>query len=953
MRLLQLDIRGFGRLRGRVHLDAGDDAVGLLLERNEAGKSTLAAALLAALYGLDGDRRRFRGTITELDRYRPWSEGPYGLALTLRHEGHEYTVDRDFAHDTVRVLRGAEDVTDRFRRGHTVAVGETFSGLRREQFTASVFVGQGDVVWNDPERLTEALQRVADSQSGRSTVAAAVQALDHALDRFDGLTLAQPGKVDTEIQRCEDTIAAASAELNALEAGRAALDRPLDELESLRRASAQDEQHRRRLRLRRLRTERDAVRRVLDDDADLGDEISALRAELDDAGELDARIAEHRTRVQQLRHEHELRGRDLERERDELRTVDAEIEAQEAALGNTGLSRVPTADEFDRLHDAARRLADASDEHETYLRRLDDDRRALRELGHELGEVLSLARDFEGLSDADRVLLVGRAARRSERDDARREHRSTVDRAGRTLERVATARTRRRRVGWAVLAVAFALTVAAFVAGPRLPIPPGVTLAIPATLAVAGAVVALTAPRHRAHEASAARETLEDAAAAYRRLEADERDEEERWVELAARLATDPVDLEDRYAVWCRVEHRARSASVHRARVDECRAARIRALEALGTFEELFGESVLEVRVESWLDRAHAARTEDDRLEAARGRAAARRARLEELEAGHREHQATLREELRPLGIDVDELPLERALAAFDRLVTGWRAREDVREHRIPQLERRRLDSEEREAHTRRLETIESEIDGLAAEFVSDADVVAPLGATDYEDALRELDERSRRRRAEDEALRDETRSFLLDYESRAPDLRERIDTHERALQRAREFRAAVVLARDTLARLGQQTHRVWAASIQRTAADFLRRMGSAVDEIRFDENLGLRIRQHDRVFTGHEATRILSAGALDAVFLAARFAVARFLGGDCDPLPLVLDDPLANADDRRLLDTLRLLIEAVAPQQQVLLMACQRSRYDWAVSRLERPASLRTLELSTDGAPR
>jgi hypothetical protein len=373
----------------------------------------------------------------------------------------------------------------------------------------------------------------------------------------------------------------------------------------------------------------------------------------------------------------------------------------------------------------------------------------------------------------------------------------------------------------------------------------------------------------------------------------------------------------------------------------------------LGAFEDLFGESALEVRVESWLDRAHAARTEDDRLEAARRRAASRRARLDELEAGHREHAASLREELRILGIDVDELPLDRALAAFDRLVTGWRAREEVREHRIPQLERRRLDTETREAHTRRLETIESEIDGLAAEFAGDADAEIPLGATDYEDALRELDERSRRRRAEDEALRDETRSFLLDYEARAPGLRERIDTHERALQRAREFRAAVVLARETLSRLGQQTHRVWAASIQRTAADFLRRMGSEVDEIRFDEDLGLRIRQHDRVFTGHEATRILSAGALDAVFLAARFAVARFLGGDRDPLPLVLDDPLANADDRRLLDTLRLLIEAVAPRQQVLLMACQRSRYDWAATRLERPESLRTLELSTDGDPR
>jgi len=951
--LLQLDIRGFGRLRGRVQLDAGDGAIGLLLERNEAGKSTLAAALLAALYGLDGDRRRFRGTITDLDRYRPWSEGAYGLALTLRHEGREYTVDRDFTHGTVRVLCGADDVTDRFRRGHAVAVGETFTGLRLEQFTASVFVGQGDVVWNDPERLTEALQRVADTQSGRSTAAAAVEALDRALDRYDGLTLAQPGKVDTEIQRCEAVIAEASSELTALETGHAALEEPLAALERSRAAALEDDRRRQRLRLRRLRTEHAAVRRVLDDDTAVADEIASLRSALDTAAELDTRLSERRTRVQQLRREHEHRAHDLEREHEELRRADAEIEAQEAAVRNTGLAYVPSDDEIDRLHDAARRLADAGEEHETYLRRLDEDRTALAELGHDLDEVLSLAHAFEGLTDADRVLLVGRGARRGERDAARRDHDSILDRAAHTLEDVARARSRRRRLGWGVLALAFAATAVLFVAGPRLPAPPAVLLVAAASLAVGGGVIGLTAPRHRGRDATVARATIEAASDARERLDAEESEEERRWIALAARVGIDTTDLASRYATWCRVEHYARSASVHRARADEWRATRTRALDAAGGFEQLFGESALEVRVESWVDRARAARAESERLDTVRRRADARREQLRELQVRHHEHETVLREECRALGVDVDGRPLGQVLADFETLVEDGRGREEIREHRIPLLERRRLDPEGRHAHRDRLRAIEAEIETLEPAFVDDEDAERPLDATDYEEALSALDERARRSRSEDEVRRDETRSFLAEYETRAPDLRERITSHERALQRAREHRAAVELARDTLARLGQQTHRLWAASIQRTTGDFLRRMGSEVDEVRFDENLGLRIRQHDRVFTGHEAARILSAGALDAVFLAARFAVARFLGGDRDPLPLVLDDPLANADDRRLLDTLRLLIEAVAPQQQVLLMACQRSRYEWAASRLERPDSLRALELSTDGVPR
>jgi uncharacterized protein YhaN len=79
----------------------------------------------------------------------------------------------------------------------------------------------------------------------------------------------------------------------------------------------------------------------------------------------------------------------------------------------------------------------------------------------------------------------------------------------------------------------------------------------------------------------------------------------------------------------------------------------------------------------------------------------------------------------------------------------------------------------------------------------------------------------------------------------------------------------------------------------------------------------------------------------LDGVYLAARLGVSRLLSGGLGPLPLILDDPFSNADDVRLQAGLRLLIEGVAPRQQVVLMACQEGRYNLARAQLVRPERL------------
>ncbi|MCF8101606.1 MAG: AAA family ATPase [Desulfarculaceae bacterium] len=71
-----------------------------------------------------------------------------------------------------------------------------------------------------------------------------------------------------------------------------------------------------------------------------------------------------------------------------------------------------------------------------------------------------------------------------------------------------------------------------------------------------------------------------------------------------------------------------------------------------------------------------------------------------------------------------------------------------------------------------------------------------------------------------------------------------------------------------------------------------------------------------------------LSRGARDQLYLCLRLALADEIVASGEPLPLILDDPLVNFDDRRLAATLQMLCK-VAASRQVLLLTCHQRQAD------------------------
>jgi uncharacterized protein YhaN len=95
--------------------------------------------------------------------------------------------------------------------------------------------------------------------------------------------------------------------------------------------------------------------------------------------------------------------------------------------------------------------------------------------------------------------------------------------------------------------------------------------------------------------------------------------------------------------------------------------------------------------------------------------------------------------------------------------------------------------------------------------------------------------------------------------------------------------------------------------------------------EVTVDENLNIRVLKNTRYVTIDS----LSAGTMDQMYLALRFAVAQLLFPDVN-LPIILDDAFAFYDEDRMREALILLSEHT--KRQIVLFTCHKREQELAV---------------------
>ncbi len=133
---------------------------------NESGKSTWCAFVRAMLYGIESSERASKGNIPDKKRYMPWS----GLAM-------EGSMELKSGDERIRLIRRTKTATAPMRefeahytdtgeplKGVTGKdAGEYFTGVPREVFVRSAYIGQGAVQMSGSAELERRISALVSS----------------------------------------------------------------------------------------------------------------------------------------------------------------------------------------------------------------------------------------------------------------------------------------------------------------------------------------------------------------------------------------------------------------------------------------------------------------------------------------------------------------------------------------------------------------------------------------------------------------------------------------------------------------------------------------------------------------------------------------------------------------------------------------------------------------------
>ncbi len=925
MILRRLTVEGFGALSGTWSFDP--ERINLVVGENERGKTTLAAAIVAALYGLEGDRRSYRDGTTPLEQHRPWSGRTYALELEFDLADKRYIVSRHFGNGRLTVLEDGREVTEEFRHGSgEYKLGEELLGMSADQFARTALWIQpgpgrlgGEAVRPDGS-LTALLEGMASSVTGDATAVSALAALDHALRSYRGLQ--QSGLVGNEIKKLEIALGTNRVDRTSAETDRREMAGALERLTELGgretrlgatlAAVRQAEMRRRvaelqatlerdageRKELESFRAEVEGLARARDFPADAADRLARAQAEAEAA----------RVTLEQVGKDRE---RDLAQPRLETETLLATHEAFAwAAPGN-----------IEELHTLEKDLERAAQQEKVSAGKLAELEKELVARGLSLAYLTERAGRFGGLSGEDRTLLTQYPAQTQvivvESENAQR----AITGGQGLIEEIAKQRGSQRTWGSVLGAIGLLAGAAAvwFAIQGRV-VESFIGLGVTLVGLALGALFLFRSTSHRNDARTEALKQVLDAQRKLAELRQRRKEREDQLVGLAGRLGfPDVTALLRDHGEFLRVSAENQRAGWLAEDATRARATRSDALDHVGRWArraELPGDlpphealARLRLGIGTVLDartRARALEAVEVRL-VEKEKAAARRleeARVELVSIAGR------------LGLAPADVREEAVLEAVERRAKEHARLSTLEREHIPRAEERLLSPEARGAQQTELDRVRAELDTAGTSAPDDSD-------RDPGSIEREL-----------AAVRSERIDLYARIGGRDRDAAERMarlladrQRLEAALARARQFKDAVELARERFQSVARETNARWSDHLTGRAASLLERFGLTHPGFRISDQLEVSLSMGGERLSGPRLDAALSAGARDQVGLALRLGICEYLARGGEKLPLLLDDPLATSDDDRAASLLGALAEVARAGHQVVVLTCHRGK--------------------------
>ena len=224
MRIVRMKA-SFGALQNR-ELALGE-GLNIIEAPNEGGKSTWSAFLRAMLYGVNTKERDRQGYIAEKNRYQPWSGAPMEGSVELVWRGQSVTLRRSakgsapFGQlEAVYTDTGAPvpELTG-------VHAGELLTGVPREVFERSAFVGQGGAAIDGAPALEARIAALASSGEEDVSYSRVERRLRDWLNRRRHNKTGLIPRLEEELSGIEATLARQSKAFRLSQEARREIDR--------------------------------------------------------------------------------------------------------------------------------------------------------------------------------------------------------------------------------------------------------------------------------------------------------------------------------------------------------------------------------------------------------------------------------------------------------------------------------------------------------------------------------------------------------------------------------------------------------------------------------------------------------------------------------------------------------------------------------------------------------
>ena len=276
MILRALHVMGFGRLVDRQFTFA--PGLNIVYGPNESGKSTLANAIIATLYGLERKK----------ELWRPWVSASFGTALQYALSGGDHIeVRRDFDRDAKGLHvydRNGNDLSGRLT-GQKLAPGEAHLGVPIDVFTNAACMKQQSMAIDDGKDaapLAAQLARALDGGPRDDAAFGAIARLDDALRLHVGTERARKNaplrNLRAQLSDQQRRIESARARLASLDELRLRIERTARDCERCEAAAAAIEHRLQSLRAGAVAAQLEDLRAFRIEIA----ELHAARAQYDD-----------------------------------------------------------------------------------------------------------------------------------------------------------------------------------------------------------------------------------------------------------------------------------------------------------------------------------------------------------------------------------------------------------------------------------------------------------------------------------------------------------------------------------------------------------------------------------------------------------------------------------------------------------------------------------------------